>query len=43
MLKVEEKLLDLKEQQRVDRNDYNNKLATFKVDMSMISFDKPTF
>ncbi len=28
---------------RMDRNDYNSKLATFKADVSLMTFDKQTF
>ena len=28
---------------RMDRNDFNSKLATFKADVSLMMFDKPTF
>ncbi len=27
----------------MDRNDYNSKLATFKADVSLMTFDKQTF
>ena len=41
--KLETKFLEIKEQMRMDRNDYNSKLATFKADVSMLMFDKKTF
>ena len=41
--KFDEKLLEIKESQRTDRQDYNSKLATFKADVSMMTFDKTTF
>ena len=41
--RFDEKLLDLKEVQRQDRNDYNNKLATLKADISLVTFEKGTF
>ena len=40
LLKLDEKLNQLKEAQRQDRNDYNNKLATFKADISLVTFDQ---
>lgn len=41
-LKIEEKMLEIKEQQRQDRNDFNTKLATLKADVSEMRFDKLT-
>ena len=41
--RFDEKLRDLKEVQRQDRNDYNNKLATLKADISLVTFEKGTF
>ena len=41
-MKLTEKFTDVKEQQRLDRNDYNSKLAQFKVDVSTMVFEPPT-
>ena len=38
--KFEEKLIEIKEQQKTDRNDFNNKLGSLKVDMSQKVFSK---
>ena len=40
--KIEERFIGLAEQSRQDRNDYNAKLATFKADVSLLSFDRET-
>lgn len=40
--KMDEKFLALNEQSRLDRNDFNNKLATFKADVSLMTFDRET-
>ena len=39
---VDGKFIEVKEQQRVDRNDYNQKLANFKVDVSEMTFERDT-
>ena len=39
MTKFDEKMTELRETQRMDRNDYNNKLATFKADVSQQVFE----
>ena len=41
-LKTEEKFAELREQQRLDRADFNGKLATFKADVSLMTFDQET-
>lgn len=35
--------MEMKEEMRMARNDYNSKLATLKADVSMMTFDKLTF
>lgn len=41
-LALDGKFIEIKEQQRVDRNDYNQKLANFKVDVSEMTFERDT-
>lgn len=36
-------MIETKETQRQDRNDFNTKLSQFKVDVSMMTFEKATF
>ena len=39
---VDGKFVEVKETQRVDRMDYNQKLATFKIDVSEMTFERDT-
>ena len=40
-LRIEEKINECKEKQRVDRNELVNKLAAFRAEVSDMTFDKP--
>ena len=41
-MNIESNFIEIKEQQRQDRNDYNQKLANFKVDVSEMTFERDT-
>lgn len=41
--RIEEKINECKEKQRVDRNDLVNKMAAFRSEVSDMTFDKPIY